>query len=91
MDHIFNYVYALGLTPDERDRIAKIQAVEPDSGDLQIFEMIVEALPDHSVALVEEFEEWVDSIEALEREYYEAEVQYDLLDRSGLPFGRVIL
>lgn len=58
MDHIFNYVYALGLTPDERDRIAKIQEIEPDTGDLQIFEMIVEALPDHSVTLMEEFEEW---------------------------------
>lgn len=89
MEHIFNYVYALGLSPDERAKIAAIQAIEPDTGDLQVFELIVEALPGYSVLLTEEFEEWVDSMEALEQEYYAAEAAYELEDRSGLPFGRV--
>ena len=78
MDKVFEFVESLGLNMSQRERIAEIKAIEPECGDLEVFDLIVEALPEFSVMLTEKFETWVDSVIEAEADYYQARYEYEI-------------
>ena len=78
MDKVFEFVQSLGLNMAQRDRIAEIHAMTAECGNLEVFDLIVEALPEVSVVLIEKFETWVDSVIEAEADYYQAVYEYEI-------------